>query len=117
MHDVQPGTTQPGRLEGELDHLVAGTAEVEAQDDVLVAGSGGGAAVVGRERSWERVIITGVDRSACSRAAAVWAAREALPRGLPVRVVHVSPPDGPGTDAELIVVGLRGEGGGAEAPV
>ncbi|MEU9657357.1 universal stress protein [Streptomyces chartreusis] len=122
----------------------------------------------------ERVIITGVDRSACSRAAADWAAREALLRGLPLRVVHVSPPDGPDTDgqrshdpgpdglrpdrpgnavaervaaeltdrhpalrvqcpsltgdpvaalrgvaadAELLAVGLRGEGGRAEVPV
>ncbi|MFE7441834.1 universal stress protein [Streptomyces chartreusis] len=48
----------------------------------------------------ERVIITGVDRSAHSRAAADWAAREALLRGLPLRVVHVSPPDGPGADGE-----------------
>ncbi|MFI6010173.1 universal stress protein [Streptomyces sp. NPDC051243] len=43
----------------------------------------------------QRVIITGVDRSARSRAAADWAAREALSRELPLRVVHVSPPDGP----------------------
>ncbi|MFJ2002352.1 universal stress protein [Streptomyces chartreusis] len=48
----------------------------------------------------ERVIITGVDRSAHSRAAADWAAREALLRGLPLRVVHVSPPDGAGADGE-----------------
>ncbi|MFI7413381.1 universal stress protein [Streptomyces sp. NPDC049627] len=43
----------------------------------------------------ERAIIAGVDGSARSRAAADWAAREALMRGLPLRVVHVSPPDGP----------------------
>lgn len=43
----------------------------------------------------ERVIIVGVDRSARSRAAADWAAREALLRGLPLRVVHVSPSSGP----------------------
>ncbi|WP_030610319.1 universal stress protein [Streptomyces fulvoviolaceus] len=43
----------------------------------------------------ERVIIVGVDRSARSRAAADWAAREALLRGLPLRVVHVAPPGGP----------------------
>ncbi|MCZ4604067.1 universal stress protein, partial [Streptomyces sp. Lzd4kr] len=48
----------------------------------------------------ERVIITGVDRSAHSRAAADWAAREALLRGLPLRVVHVSPQDGAGADGE-----------------
>ncbi|MGQ4483631.1 universal stress protein [Streptomyces sp. SAS_276] len=41
----------------------------------------------------ERVIITGVDRSARSRVAADWAAREALRRGLPLRVVHVTPPE------------------------
>lgn len=41
----------------------------------------------------ERVIIAGVDRSARSRVAADWAAREALRRGLPLRVVHVTPPD------------------------
>jgi len=40
----------------------------------------------------QREIITGVDRSARSRAAADWAAREALVRGLPLRVVHVVPP-------------------------
>lgn len=111
----------------------------------------------------ERVIITGVDRSARSRAAADWAAREALLRGLPLRVVHVSPPDGPETaeqwpyrsetvvdrvvaeladrhptltaqgvnltgvpvsalrttaaDAELLVLGLRGEGSHPRIPV
>ncbi|QWA25704.1 universal stress protein [Streptomyces osmaniensis] len=48
----------------------------------------------------ERVIITGVDRSARSRAAADWAAREALLRGLSLRVVHVSPPGGPGADGQ-----------------
>ncbi|MFG2549326.1 universal stress protein [Streptomyces sp. NPDC048581] len=107
----------------------------------------------------ERVIITGVDRSARSRAAADWAAREALLRGLPLRVVHVASPDGPdpaerwpyhpatvadrvaaelthrhpaltarsmnqtgapvialralAEEAELLVLGLRGEGGHA----
>ncbi|MER6422863.1 universal stress protein [Streptomyces sp. NPDC001137] len=40
----------------------------------------------------QRVIIAGVDRSACSRAAAEWATREALLRELPLRVVHVVPP-------------------------
>lgn len=111
----------------------------------------------------EREIITGVDRSARSRAAADWAAREALLRGLPLRVVHVSPPDGPdpaerwpyrpetvadhmvaeltdrhpalraqglnltgspvavlrtmAADAELLVLGLRGEGGHPGFPV
>jgi len=45
----------------------------------------------------ERVIVAGVDRSARSRAAADWAAHEALLRGLPLRVVHVSPSDGPAT--------------------
>lgn len=40
----------------------------------------------------QREIIVGVDRSARSRAAADWAAREALLRGLPLRVVHVVPP-------------------------
>jgi nucleotide-binding universal stress UspA family protein len=39
-----------------------------------------------------REIIAGVDRSARSRAAAEWATREALLRGLPLRVVHVAPP-------------------------
>ncbi|MGW4871771.1 universal stress protein [Streptomyces chartreusis] len=48
----------------------------------------------------ERVIITGVDRSAHSRAAADWAAREALLRGLPLRVIHVSPPGGTGPDGQ-----------------
>ncbi|MDN3027841.1 universal stress protein [Streptomyces sp. S.PB5] len=43
----------------------------------------------------ERVIIAGVDRSARSRAAADWAAREALLRGLPLRVVHVPPSSRP----------------------
>ncbi|MCD9877654.1 universal stress protein [Streptomyces guryensis] len=107
----------------------------------------------------QRVIIAGVDRSACSRAAAEWATREALLRGLPLRVVHVEPPapldpveqwpyrpaavadhvvaelverhpalrvrgeSHTGTPApvlravaekaELVVLGLRGEGGGA----
>ncbi|MFJ2238025.1 universal stress protein [Streptomyces sp. NPDC087859] len=111
----------------------------------------------------ERMIIAGVDRSARSRAAADWAAREALLRGLPLRVVHVSPSRGPdpaerwpyrpetvtdralaelterhrvlsarGTtldgalvpglraqagDAELLVLGLRGEGGHAGVAV
>ncbi|MFC8243942.1 universal stress protein [Streptomyces chartreusis] len=122
----------------------------------------------------ERVIITGVDRSAHSRAAADLAAREALLRELSLRVAHVSPPGGPGADgqwshdpgphglrpdrpgnavaervaaeltdrhpalraqclsltgepvaalravaadAELVVVGLRGEGSRAEVPV
>ncbi|MFJ2766778.1 universal stress protein [Streptomyces sp. NPDC087300] len=37
-----------------------------------------------------RSVIVGVDRSARSRAAADWAAREALRRGLPLKVVHVS---------------------------
>nr|WSY51024.1 universal stress protein [Streptomyces sp. NBC_00886] len=41
----------------------------------------------------ERVIIAGVDRSARSRVAADWAAREALRRRLPLRVVHVAPPE------------------------
>ncbi|AZQ39515.1 universal stress protein [Streptomyces cyaneochromogenes] len=111
----------------------------------------------------QRVIITGVDRSARSRAAADWAAREALSRELPLRVVHVSPPDGPEPaeqwpyrpetvadrvvaeltdrhpalraqglhlcgapvaalhtvtgDAELLVLGLRGEGSHPRVPV
>jgi nucleotide-binding universal stress UspA family protein len=43
----------------------------------------------------ERVIIAGVDRSARSRVAADWAAREALLRGLPLRVAHVRAPHGP----------------------
>ncbi|PWI13199.1 hypothetical protein DI272_02935 [Streptomyces sp. Act143] len=109
-----------------------------------------------------RMIIAGVDRSARSRAAADWAAREALLRGLPLRVVHVTAPDDPaaaerpyrpeavadrvlaelvrrhprltgdadtvaGTpvaalralaeDAELLVLGLRGEGGHAGVAV
>ncbi|MGC9543521.1 universal stress protein [Streptomyces sp. UG1] len=111
----------------------------------------------------ERAIITGVDRSVRSRAAADWAAREALSRGLPLRVVHVSPPGGPDPaerrpyrpeavadhvvaeligrhpglraqglnvtgdpaaalrtaagDAELLVLGLRGEGAHPRIPV
>ncbi|MCX5336697.1 universal stress protein [Streptomyces sp. NBC_00140] len=111
----------------------------------------------------ERVIIAGVDRSARSRSAADWAAREALLRGLPLRVVHVSPSRGPdparqwpyrpetvadravaelaerhpvlsalgmaldgppvlglraqAEDAELLVLGLRGEGGHAGVAV
>ncbi|KUO06227.1 universal stress protein [Streptomyces caeruleatus] len=111
----------------------------------------------------EQVIITGVDRSASSRAAADWAAREALLRGLPLRVIHVSPPDRPdpaqqgpyrpetvadgvvveltvrhptlraqgvnltgspvaalrtmAEDAEMLVLGLRGEGSRPGAPV
>ena len=104
-----------------------------------------------------RMIITGVDRSARSRAAADWAAREALLRGLPLHVVHVTASDEwphrpeavadrvlaelvrrhpeltghagtlPGApadvlrtlseDAELLVVGLRGEGGHAGVAV
>ncbi|MFG2788163.1 universal stress protein [Streptomyces sp. NPDC048419] len=40
----------------------------------------------------QREIIVGVDRSARSRAAADWGAREALLRGLPLGVVHVVPP-------------------------
>ncbi|MET7479291.1 universal stress protein [Streptomyces sp. NPDC005648] len=111
----------------------------------------------------QREIITGVDRSARSRAAADWAAREALLRALPLRVVHVVPPasldpveqwpyhpeavadhvvaellarhpelrahgesvtgmPAPvlralGQDAELLVLGLRGEDGRAGVPV
>ncbi|WP_282702284.1 universal stress protein [Streptomyces sp. CC219B] len=103
----------------------------------------------------ERVIIAGVDRSARSRSAADWAAREALLRGLPLWVVHAAAPDAEDTagrwpyrpeavaehvvaelldrhpgltsrsvcaagapeaalrGAELLVVGLRGEGGHA----
>ncbi|MGW2717693.1 universal stress protein [Streptomyces sp. NPDC001492] len=107
----------------------------------------------------QRVIIAGVDRSARSRAAADWATREALLRGLPLRVVHVVPPApldpveqwpyrpaavadhvvaelverhpalhvrgeshtgmpapvlrAVGEEAELVVLGLRGEGGTA----
>ncbi|WP_155056017.1 universal stress protein [Streptomyces blattellae] len=106
-----------------------------------------------------RAIIAGVDRSARSRAAADWAAREALLRGMPLQVVHVAPSDGPdpaerwpyrpetvadrvvaelvgrhpsltarsmnvtgaavsvlravAEEAELLVLGLRGEGGHA----
>ncbi|MFH8491253.1 universal stress protein [Streptomyces longisporoflavus] len=37
-----------------------------------------------------RSVIVGVDRSARSRTAASWATREALRRGLPLKVVHVS---------------------------
>ncbi|WP_329331769.1 universal stress protein [Streptomyces sp. NBC_00663] len=109
-----------------------------------------------------RTIITGVDRSARSRAAADWAAREAVLRGLPLHVVHVTAPDDPAADerpyrpetvadrvfaelvqrhpelagragtldgapvpvlralaadAELLVIGLRGEGGHAGVAV
>ena len=48
----------------------------------------------------ERVVVTGVDRSARSRIAAEWAAHEALLRGVRLRVVHVTPGGGPDT-AEL----------------
>ncbi|WP_427924223.1 universal stress protein [Streptomyces sp. cg40] len=111
----------------------------------------------------ERVIIAGVDRSARSRVAADWAAREALRRGLPLRVVHVAPPENldpverwpyrpdtvaghvvteltarhpsltvrpvsltgapvpelraAGAHAELIVLGLRGEGQHTQTPL
>ncbi|MCX5250446.1 universal stress protein [Streptomyces sp. NBC_00201] len=111
----------------------------------------------------ERMIIAGVDRSARSRAAADWATREALLRRLPLRVLHVVPPDAPdpvhrwpyrgeavaehvvaelvdrhpaltvrgkilagtpgpvlrtaGDGAQLLVVGLRGEGGHAGVTV
>ncbi|MFF4804304.1 universal stress protein [Streptomyces sp. NPDC001351] len=111
----------------------------------------------------QRVIIAGVDRSACSRAAAEWATREALRRGMPLRVVQVVPPApldpveqwpyppaavadhvvaelverhpalrvrgeshtgmpapvlrAVGEEAELLVIGLRGEGGGAGTTV
>ncbi|MGI5452061.1 universal stress protein [Streptomyces sp. CA-249302] len=107
----------------------------------------------------QREIIAGVDRSARSRAAADWATREALMRALPLRVVHVAPPQSldpveqwpyrptavadhvvaelverhpalrlrgesltgapvpvlraASKDAELVVLGRRGEGGGA----
>ncbi|MEV0173610.1 universal stress protein [Streptomyces sp. NPDC050803] len=103
----------------------------------------------------ERVIIAGVDRSARSRTAADWAAREALLLGLPLWLVHAAPPGAEDTaerwpyrpeavaehvvaelvgrhpglaarsvcatgtplaalrGAELLVVGLRGEGGHA----
>ncbi|MES5819795.1 universal stress protein [Streptomyces sp. RG80] len=107
----------------------------------------------------ERVIISGVDRSARSRVAADWAAHEALLRELPLRVAHVQAPHGPvalgrsaerpesvathvvaqlrerhpglkadaltltgaptpalreaAADAELLILGLRGEGGHA----
>ncbi|AZP15398.1 universal stress protein [Streptomyces aquilus] len=104
-----------------------------------------------------RMIITGVDRSARSRTAADWAAREALLRGMPLHVVHVTASDewphrpdmvadrvfaellrrhpeleGHGStlpgkpadvlralaeEAELLVVGLRGEGGHAGVTV
>ncbi|WP_139058277.1 universal stress protein, partial [Streptomyces prasinopilosus] len=71
-----------------------------------------------------RTIITGLDGSAESRAAAEWAAREAKLRGLPLRLVEVreplpetaartpfpgaetSPADGPGTTEEA-AAGLR----------
>ncbi|MHB9864141.1 universal stress protein [Streptomyces sp. YIM S03343] len=43
----------------------------------------------------ERVIITGVDGSDLGRAAAGWAAREALRRRLPLRVVQVTPEGSP----------------------
>ncbi|UIX34180.1 universal stress protein [Streptomyces sp. GQFP] len=42
----------------------------------------------------ERVVVAGVDRSVRSRRAADWAAHEALWRGLPLRVVHVTPLEG-----------------------
>ncbi|ANS70140.1 hypothetical protein SLINC_7916 [Streptomyces lincolnensis] len=97
----------------------------------------------------ERAIIAGIDRSAHSRVAAEWAARQALLRGLPLWVAHVSPSNGTETmagqvaaelttrhpaltirslkldgapvpalcasaeNAELLVVGLRGEAAGA----
>ena len=110
-----------------------------------------------------KAIIAAVDRSARGRAAAGFATREALLRGLPLRVVHVVPPasmdpveqwpyrpdavadhvvadltgrhptlraqastltgaPGPvlrvlGDEAELLVLGLRGEGGQAGVAV
>jgi nucleotide-binding universal stress UspA family protein len=82
----------------------------------------------------ERVIVAGVDRSLRGAAAAEWAAREALRRGLPLRVLHVSPPPGPGAGelrpdpaqyvAERVAAqlaarhpGLRAEGLGLAGPV
>lgn len=41
-----------------------------------------------------QVVVVGFDGSARSRVAADWAAREALYRGLPLRVVHVASPPG-----------------------
>ncbi|MFI1566545.1 universal stress protein [Streptomyces sp. NPDC020490] len=43
----------------------------------------------------KQVIVVGVDRSARSRPAVEWAAREAVLRDLPLCVVHVAPPAGP----------------------
>ncbi|MEU5100542.1 universal stress protein [Streptomyces sp. NPDC020996] len=43
----------------------------------------------------KQVIVVGVDRSARSRPAVAWAAREAVLRDLPLCVVHVAPPAGP----------------------
>ncbi|MER6628956.1 universal stress protein [Streptomyces sp. NPDC000987] len=43
----------------------------------------------------KQVIVVGVDRSARSRPAVEWAAREAVLRDLPLCVVHVAPPGGP----------------------
>ncbi|MFL1897787.1 universal stress protein [Streptomyces tauricus] len=71
--------------------------------------------------SGQRVIVVAVGRSAHGRAAADWAAREALRRGLPLRVIHVVPPDalgaarpglfgpGPVTDPESVVDDVAAE--------
>ncbi|WP_327426458.1 universal stress protein [Streptomyces sp. NBC_01236] len=47
---------------------------------------------IGRRTAVERLLVVGVDRSTRSRAAADWAADEALLRELRLRTVHGSPP-------------------------
>ncbi|MHC3469881.1 universal stress protein [Streptomyces sp. 7R007] len=56
----------------------------------------------------ERVIVAGADGSAEGRAAADWAVREAVERGMHVRVVPTAP-SAPGEDADLIVLGRRAD--------
>ncbi|MET7682337.1 universal stress protein [Streptomyces sp. NPDC005423] len=72
----------------------------------------------------EQAIIVGVDRSARSHVAAAWAAREALRRGLPLKVVHAAPPENldpvehwpshPDTVADHVVAELRSHHPGLE---
>jgi nucleotide-binding universal stress UspA family protein len=61
----------------------------------------------------KRVVVARADGPAGSSAAVEWATREARRRGLPLRVVHGSPPPDEPRDAEIVVVGTgAGDGGG-----